>query len=133
VKKLQNQTLADLILGIIIYGIAAAVLVLVIAENKAGCFISLILGLACAVFLIWHMSYVLERAVYMGEDSAVKYSRKRYVIRLFVVAASIGICVAVPGLEPICALIGMLALKLAAYMQPLIHKYITTKIYKQGR
>lgn len=128
-KKRINETLGELMSGIIAAGAVIQIIELVIAAvcpEFAGSAVSFALGLwigvLTAVGLSIHMYRSIDRALDMASGDAESYMRKAYLLRtvaIFVMAAlvhflNIGYVMA--------AFLGVLCLKFGAFLQPLMHK-----------
>ena len=89
------------------------------------------MGAAIAYFMVWHMNRAVNNALMLPEDSVKGYIIKHYVIRLLVVlAVMVGMVVFQAG-NIILSLLGIMALKVAAYLQPFTDK-LFKKIRKKG-
>ena len=119
-----NESLPDLMFGILVFGIAAELLPIWFIEDKIGYSIGLFIGIISALFSAWHMAYTLSRAVDYDEASATKQLQKgtalRYGIQLILI-----VILSVSGIgSPIAAFIGMFTLKVSAYAAPFTHKIL---------
>lgn len=92
-----------------------------------------LLGVLTSVGMLLHMTISLEQAMYMGEKGALNHVRKTTGMRFSVVI----IIFVVVGITNICnilaALIGVMALKVSAYLQPFTHKVLAKKFTGKGR
>ena len=73
-------------------------------------------------FMVIHMKNSLDEAVLYGEQEAQRYMQKSYAIRYLVVVV---VFIAVSWLRIVNVLTlfaGIMSLKLAAYLQPIMHK-----------
>ena len=125
-KRLReiNESLPDLMVGIVIFGIAAELLPIWFIEDKTGYSIGLFLGILSALFSAWHMAYILGRVIDHDEASATKNMQKGSALRYGIQLILIGV-LGVTGLgNPIAAFIGMLTLKVSAYAAPFTHKLL---------
>lgn len=113
--------LSELILGEIIYGILAQIVILFtdkILYYSGGLWI----GIVSAVIMAIHMDYSINRALDYDEGSAIKIVRKDSIIRYFSILLVFGLLMYTNLLSPIVAFIGVISLKAGAYMQPIVHK-----------
>ena len=123
-----NKVLPELVLGILVYGMIAWLTGIWLVKDKFLYSTGLWLGVVLAVGMAIHMAVVIEDAVSMssGQGKLIAMSLLRYMA----VAAAF-FCIAYFKLgNPIAAFIGVMGLKIAAYLQPLIHKII---LKLQGR
>lgn len=123
--KRLNDVLPELILGILLYGALAQVIGVWLVKEKLMYSFGLWIGVALAVGMAIHMAVVIEDAVSGGSSQGklVTMSLLRYgaVVLVFfcIMRFHLG--------NPIAAFIGVMGLKIAAYMQPSIHKIILKK------
>lgn len=127
-KKI-NETLAELLLGILVAGVVIQIIELIVAAanpilagSKVSFAIGLWIGIVTAGALAVHMYHSIDRALDMDPGNAEKYMRKAYLIRtalILIVAAlvhflKLGYVMAV--------FLGILCLKFGAFLQPFMHK-----------
>lgn len=118
----------ELLIGIFITAFLELAVGIWIADNKPAYALGVLAGAAIAAGLLWHMYKSLDEALDMDPDSAVKYARKKSILRLVMMGLAVGISGAIPGiLNPLGMFFGILALKFGTYFQPLVHKYIFKK------
>lgn len=129
-----NTTLLELIIGIFICTVFSGVIGVIIANNNKSFILGLILGAFVAILLVIHMYKSLEKSLSLDEESAQKYSKKMAVLRMVVMGLVVIIALTFPQIFNIIAvLIGIMGLKVSAYMQPITNKYISTKFMNKGR
>lgn len=126
-------TLVDLWIGLILYFVLFEIIGLIFVENRLSYTIGLLVGCGVGAFMAWHMFDSIDVALDMPEEDAVKYMRKRSILRWLVmlVAAFAGMRFAIMSFPAV--LIGILGLKIAAFCQPYTNLYITKKLRKEGR
>ena len=149
--KTQNEALADLILGILIFGILVVFVGLFVAPDKAAFVLGAVLGTATSVIRAVHMAVTLDRQLDYGEKDARAYAARNYGIRYLIMIAvllvsarvlregfismdlakNIVVIKTVSGMAG--AVIGLFSMKPAAILSPQIHKYIYTRIFGKGR
>ncbi len=118
------QTLAGLLLGILILTAVTAAAGSLIVSERLSFLASLGLGSLTSMLLTVHMYIIINRALDMASEDAIRYSQRNAVFRILfliiVVIAGLKLPVLhIPGL-----LLGLLTLKLSAYMQPLLRRLI---------
>lgn len=125
-----NKALPELVMGIILYGIAAQSVGIWLTEQKAMYSAGLWLGILLAVGMAIHMAVVIEDAVSVqsGRGKLITMSLLRY----FAVAAAFLVISYFKLGNPIAAFVGVMGLKIAAYMQPLLHKVMIRLQRKEG-
>ena len=123
VKKI-DETLKELLVGILFYGIIVEILILVLGIEKfylsLGLWIGIILGLASAI----HMWWGLDRGVELG-DGATKFLMSQNMIRYGVIVIAFGVLCLLDIGNPLAAFAGIMGLKAGAYLQPFTHKICT--------
>ena len=126
--KRLNDALPELVLGIIVYGIVVELAGVWFVTDKLRYTTGLVIGIALAVGMAVNMAIVLRDAVeiYGGEHAQAKIIAKsilRVVIVFFVMMKfNLG--------NLFTAFIGVLGLKISAYLQPFTHKFV---LKLQGR
>lgn len=126
--KRLNKVLPELILGILIYGVLAQITGVWLTEDKLSYSVGLWIGILLAVGMAVHMAVVIEDAVSLGSSQGriITMSLLRYVVVILVF-----VCIIYFRLgNPIAAFAGVMGLKIAAYLQPFLHKTI---LKLQGR
>lgn len=124
-----NETLAELMAGILISGTVIQLLDLVIASihtqfanTRIPFAVGLWIGIVTALGLSAHMYRSIDRALDMSSGDAEKYMRKAYLMRTVAILAVAGIVTYFELGYVMAAFLGMLCLKFGAFLQPLIHK-----------
>lgn len=120
-----NDALPGLILGIIVYGIVVELAGVWFVADKLRYSTGLLIGIVLACGMAINMAVVLEDAVsVMGENHAqakiIAKSIFRYVIIVVVFLAMMKFNLG----NLFTAFIGVMGLKVAAYLQPFTHKAI---------
>lgn len=121
-----NDVLLELILGIIVYGILAELIGVWSVEDKTAYTIGLVVGVLMACGMAINMASVISGTMkgYAGEGKAKASIAGKAALRYCVVA---GIFLVMAKYEIgnfYAAFIGVLGLKVSAYLQPFTHKVI---------
>lgn len=119
-----NDALPDLIIGICIYGILAELIPIWFLEQKLYYSVGLLIGLLAAAFSAWHMAYSINKAVDYDESTATKQMQTGSAVRYGFLLIVLGILMIINFASPIAAFIGMMSLKVSAYLAPFTHKLI---------
>ncbi len=127
----KDSTLAEVLTGIIVVGIVEQIVCLLFFDNHMYNAIGLWSGIGLVVGMAVHMQRTLEDGLDLGGEMAAKYIKKASKIRLLVACLVIGVVLYLEWGNPLTILTGVTALKIAAYMQPLTHKYFQ-KIQRKG-
>lgn len=119
-----NKTLLELILGIFIYGIICQVIGSLLVEDKFSYSSGLWIGIATAVAAAIHMWFSLDRALDFDEGTAGKKMQAQSVVRYVVIVIIMGLTMINGVTNPLAAFLGIIGLKVAAYLQPFTHKLL---------
>lgn len=118
----KENTLLELLVGIISLGVTIQLGVVIVSKNYLYNAIGLWSGIAIACVSTIHMKRSIEDALDLGERGAIKHIRIAYLKRMLIAIVIMGVVIYFHLGNPITLLIGVFPLKLAAYLQPLIHK-----------
>ena len=130
----EQQTLWDLYVGIGVLGILAAVLGAWIVEDKLDFVLGVVYGMVVAVGLVTHMYYGLQKLLYYDEESASKQGQKMAAIRMWIMLTAVMLAMYFgEHLHLAGVILGILTLKVSAYVQPFVHRRITSKFYQKRR
>ncbi len=126
-----NDALPELVLGILIYGIVVELVGVWFVADKLRYSSGLLIGISLAVGMAVNIAVVIRDAVEIyGEDGAKNRVIIKSVLRyLIVVVVFFGMMRYNLG-NLFSAFIGVLGLKISAYLQPFTHKVI---LKLQGR
>lgn len=122
IKRL-NEALPLLLLTIIIYAVLVEAIGIWFVEDKIRFTTGLIVGIACSLGMAIHISMVIYDAVKDGKNNPRVLAAKsviRYLIVCLVLFATMYFNLG--SLIP--AVIGLLGLKVCAYVQPLVNKLV---------
>ncbi len=131
-KRRINDTLLELIVGIVVCGALIQIVAVVVAGFSAEFAVGLWIGIAAAVGLAAHMYRSIDRALDMQPDDAEKYMRKAYLIRTVMILAVAGVVTYVQLGYVMATFGGVLCLKFGAFLQPLVHRLISGKNQNPG-
>lgn len=122
---LQNidATVKELWIGIGIWGAVCELVTVWFVKDKMNCSLGILIGCLLAWAGVWHMWKVLDTALDLG-DGAQKYLTVRSWIRYGVFVAVFGILMITGWANPLTAFLGLMGMKAAAYIQPVVHKFI---------
>ncbi len=124
-KKLTqlSDVLPDLWAGILLYGVLCEIVGLIFVEDYLFYSIGLIAGIACAIFMATHMAWSLNLAMDMAEGDAVKKMQVHNILRYLIVVVVFFLLLFTKLGNPLVAFLGVMGLKVAAYLQPVTHKF----------
>jgi hypothetical protein len=125
-----NRTLLELEGGIVLFGLVVQAVGVWFVPDKSGCSIGLWIGIVMSMISAWHMNFVLDRAFDGPEEFVTKQIIRGSVIR-YIVLVLVYMLTAVSGIgNPIASFVGMLGMKVAAYIQPFTHK-LCNKVFHE--
>lgn len=128
--KNMNETLKDLIIGIVLSMIVVCTIGALVLNNKVAFILGDILGSVIAILLAIHLNATIARALDMNEEGAAKYTKKMSILRLIIMGCAVVVALTLPEVfNLIGTLLGILGLKISAYLQPLTNRFITKKIF----
>mgnify|MGYP004458306163 FL=1 len=129
--KRLNDALPELVLGIILYGVVIELAGVWFVTDKLRYSTGLLIGILLAAGMAINMAVVLQDAVdlYGGEHAQGKIIAKS-ILRYLIVVIVFFVMMKFEFGNLFSAFIGVLGLKVAAYMQPLTHKLV---LKLQGR
>ena len=129
--KRLNDALPELVLGIILYGVVIELAGVWFVTDKLRYSTGLLIGILLAAGMAINMAVVLQDAVdlYGGEHAQGKIIAKS-ILRYLIVVIVFFVMMKFELGNLFSAFIGVLGLKVAAYMQPLTHKLV---LKLQGR
>lgn len=133
-NKTIRKTVRELVAGIWIYVAGLTLIVLACMgcfsgwnESHTEALFGTVAGGLLASFMAVHMAASIDTAVDLGEQGALQYTRKRYLIRTGVVLALVVVLYYTGRVNILTLLAGLFGLKPAAYLQPLLHRIFTGK------
>ncbi len=127
-----NDALPGLVLGIVIYGIAVELVGVWFVEDKLRYSTGLLIGIVVAIGLAINIAQVIRDAVEIyGADGARNRLIIKSVLRYLVVVVVFFVMMKFNLGNLVTAFIGVLGLKVSAYLQPFTHKVIL-KIQGRG-
>ncbi|MCL2051395.1 MAG: hypothetical protein FWG91_06690 [Lachnospiraceae bacterium] len=118
-----NAVLFEMIMGIIIYGLACQVIIIWFVSEKLDFSMGLWAGILIAIGYSAHLWWSIGRYLYMGTYAA-GLSRKHMLFRYLIVTVML-VWAAVAGLTQfLAAVLGIFGIKAGAFMQPLLRKIL---------
>lgn len=124
---MKDNTLKELLVGVLIVGLIEQVILLIFFEDYLYNAIGLWIGIALMMGLAIHMKQSIEDALGFPEKTAQKYMRSKSIGRMLVFCMIIGIVLYFDWGNALTVLASIFALKLAAYLQPWLHNVLFSK------
>lgn len=123
-KMKIDTTVKEMWIGILIWGILCELVMIWFVKDKAGCSLGLLIGCVLALAGVFHMWSVLDKALELG-DGAQKFMTAKSLIRYAVFVVCFGVIMVTKWANPLTAFLGLMGIKMAAYLQPVIHRILT--------
>lgn len=125
-----DETLKILLICILIYGILCQCIGIFFVDSILKFSVGLWIGILLAAAGAWHMWWSLNRNLTINADNeggAKAYSIKQSMIR-YVVVCIVFVAVCLTGFAyPLATFLGVLGLKIGAYMHPVINRLLKSK------
>lgn len=124
-KKLAqlSDVLPGLWVGILLYGVLCEIVGLIFVSDRVFYSVGLLVGIVCALFMATHMAWSLNQALDLSEGDAVKKMQVHNILRYVVVVIVFFALLYTKLGNPLSAFLGVMGLKVAAYLQPFTHKF----------
>lgn len=120
-KNSINETLKELLIGILVYGILIEAVFIWLVKEKLYFTCGLWVGVLLAALAAFHMWKSLNTGVDLGEKAS-KYMISQNLVRYGVIVIAFGVLCIWDFGNPIAAFAGIMGLKAGAYLQPFTHK-----------
>ncbi len=123
IEKLRkvNRAVVELYVGIIFIGVLCQLIGIWFVQDKMLYTVALWLGIVLALVTVMHMYRTLDRALDMGAE-ATKAVTRANLVRYGCIVVVFGIVLLTGVLNPLITFMGLMSLKVAAYLQPFTHK-----------
>lgn len=119
-----DETLQEMLLAMPAFGVLCQITLVWFVKDKTGYSLGLWIGVFVAACMAVHMARSLETAFQYDVSTAQKIVIKKNLIRYGCVVI---VCVLVMEsgfINPLATFLGLMALKVSAYLQPFTHKLI---------
>lgn len=117
-----NKTVWELLFGILVSGLILEIIGVMLVRDKLYYSAGVGIGVILAVFMTFSISSSVEQAVDRGEGGARAKMISSYAVRTGVVLAVLILASVFRWGHPVGLLLGIMTLKVAAYLQPVTHK-----------
>lgn len=131
-RKLRelNEALPGILILDFVYLIIGELIIFLAFDEPVKLAAGFLAGIVYAVFCVFNMSFRLRKVVYGKADPKRTYLLG-YLIRLLVMILMFAVLILTGIGDILAALVGMFAMKISAYLQPLTQK-ISSKISGKG-
>lgn len=119
-----RKTFREVMTGILIWWLAAAFILVIVAEHKPAMAAGVTVGSGTAVLLLWHMLKHLDIALDMEPKHAGRHAQGAAIQRIAVMAVVLAVSMYFYRyIHPVGTVLGIFGLKIGAFMQPGIHQW----------
>lgn len=126
-----KQFMKELMIGLAIWSILIALILVLITGKYIVMPIGVLLGSLTAAGLLWHMHHHLDIALDLDEKNAKKHTQFAMVQRFFIMAAVLAIAMIFPKyIHPLGTVFGLFGMKMTAYIYPGLHGYLHRNMRK---
>lgn len=117
-----NTALPGLLSGIFLFGVLCELIGIFLVNDLKDYSIGLWIGVLTAIFMAFHMAFSLNTVVERDAKGAQTQATRHNIIRYFIVVVILGILMVTQWGNPLAAFLGVMGLKVSAYIQPLFEK-----------
>lgn len=121
---MKNSTLKELLIGIGIVGIVSQILCLILFNRHLYHAIGLWTGIGISFVITIHMQRSIEDGLDIAGDAGVKHMKTAYLLRTGISVLVMATVMYYGWGNPLTILLGIMALKIAVYLQPVMHKVL---------
>lgn len=123
-KIKANQTLVELVIGIFCFGAVCQIVGIFFTHDQLAYAVSLWIGIIAAVGMAIHMNYTINKVLAYDEGTAEKVARSSYFLRYGCAMVLLGVAAVTGVTNLIVTFLGIMGLKIGAYLQPFMHKLL---------
>ena len=116
-----HRGLLELIVGILFLGLLCMAVGIFLVKDPMAYSVALLIGILLALVTAYHMYRTLDRALCPGRNAS-KMITSAGLIRYVSILLVLGIVLLTDRLNPLITFMGVMTLKVSAYLQPLTHK-----------
>ncbi len=118
-------TVTEMVSIIMLWGILVELSGVFFVKDKIAYSIGLVIGLALAIFTAINIARGISKVIDLGQSVAANKIRLQAVLRYLFIVAVFTLILFTKFANPIAAFLGLMGLKVSAYLQPLTHKFFT--------
>lgn len=123
-RMLSEGTLQEMLLAMPVFGLVCQITIVWFVGDKLGYSLGLWVGILTAACMAIHMNKSLETAFRYDESTAQKIVVKNNMIRYVCVVIICFLVMKSGFMNPLATFLGIMALKVSAYLQPFTHKLL---------
>ncbi|MBR4760917.1 MAG: hypothetical protein IK078_12330 [Lachnospiraceae bacterium] len=119
----MSDALGELLCGILFFGILCQIGLIIFLSGSGGYYSTgLWIGILLAMGMALHMTWSLDKALDYAPSDAIKKMRSYSLLRYAAVLIILGLMMIFDPASPLTAFLGLMGLKVGAYIQPFTHK-----------
>ena len=118
-----DTTVKEMWIGIGVWGLVCELVTVWFVDNRLYAGLGILIGCVLAAAGIWHMWKTIDQALDLGAG-AQKFLTGRSWIRYGVFVAVFAVLMVTGAAHPLTAFLGLMGMKMSAYLQPTIHKVL---------
>ncbi len=119
----MSDALGELLCGILFFGIICQIGLIIFLSGRGGYYsVGLWIGILLAMGMALHMTWSLDKALDFSPSDAIKKMRAYSLLRYAAVLIILGLLMIFDKASPLTAFLGLMGLKIGAYIQPFTHK-----------
>lgn len=122
-----KKTFQELLIGIAFLAVLFSIPGIFMKLDKLAYYLGLGLGILVAVLMTVSMYTSIDKSLNMDQKSAMNYTKRNAMFRLLLLIVVLVAAVFIESINVFTVMLGILSLKLSAYLQPLTHKVICKK------
>ncbi len=119
-----NKVLLELLAAIVGCGVFFQAAGVWFVTDKIGYSTGLLIGILIALAMAVHMAWALDMAVDLERGEAEKRIRLHSILRYLFVTVMLAVVMYTGIANPLASFLGVMCLKVAAYLQPITHKFL---------
>lgn len=120
----RSSILKELLIGVVLVGVFSQIVCLIFFKRHLYHAVGLWTGILVSIGMAIHMQRSIEDGLDLLGDSGVKHMKKAYLTRTAVAVVVMAAVMYYDWGNPITILVGIIALKVAVYLQPFVHKVL---------
>lgn len=120
----KNRTLLELLIGVVLVGVFSQIVCLIFFKRHLYHAVGLWTGILISIGMAIHMQRSIEDGLDILGEAGVKHMKKAYMARTAVAVVIMAMVMYFDLGNPLTILVGVIALKLAVYLQPTVHKVL---------
>lgn len=120
-----KKTMKEILTGITFYALLVCIVGAFFVDNKINFVLGVLYGAVSSGIMMFHIYYTLNVSLEMEPEAAEKREKGMIVLRMVIMGVALAVGFLLSDIfNTIGILFGIFGLKIAAYLQPVLHDYI---------